>query len=144
MIDLTTIIDPTERSLDDADAIASDPKVPEELARQVVPGYCRAAIEAAAIEIVRGRRIGRGEAHTAVEKLLEMNAQTRPLLSLALFDTAGRGGEVGGKVAGWGVWAAEVLDTATHGAHKGAGLMPLNELVPNTRKFVRRLREVAR
>ena len=57
---------------------------------------------------------------------------------------AGRGGEVGGKVAGWGVWAAEVLDTATVGAHKGAGLVPLKELVPNTRKFCLRLREAAK
>jgi recombinational DNA repair ATPase RecF len=142
VVDVSTSVDPTERNLDDADAIASDPNVPGELARQVVPGYCRAAIEAAAIEIVRRRRIGRGELHAAVERLLETNAQTRPLLSLALFDTAGRAAEVGGKVAGWGMWASEVLDAAAHGAHKGAGLMPLDELVPNARKFCRRLREV--
>src|SRR5436190_17107936 len=46
-IDLMTGSDPTERNLEDAEAIASDREVPPELARQVVPGYCRAAIEAA-------------------------------------------------------------------------------------------------
>ena len=140
-VELVTSVDPTQRNLDDAEAIAMDRDVPPDLARQVVPGYCRAAIEAAAIEIVRRRRIARGETHADVEKLLESNGQTRLLLSLALFDTAVRGGEVGGKVAGWGMWASEVLDTATRGAHTGAGLVPLNELVPNTRKFCRRLRE---
>jgi hypothetical protein len=117
--------------------------VPEELARQVVPGYCRAAIEAASIEIVRRRRIKRGESHAAVEKLLQQNGQLKPLLALVLFDTAGKGGEVANKVAGWGYWASEVLDTANRGAHAGAGLMPLDELVMNTRKFCTRLREGA-
>jgi hypothetical protein len=118
--------------------------VPEELARQVVPGYCRAAIEAASIEIVRRRRIKRGESHAAVEKLLQQNGQLKPLLALVLFDTAGKGGEVANKVAGWGYWASEVLDTANRGAHAGAGLMPLDELVMNTRKFCARLREGAK
>jgi len=114
------------------------------VAKQVVPGYCRAAIEQAAIEIVRRRRIARGESHAAVERLLETNAQLRPLLALALFDNAGKGGDVGQKVAPWGMWATEVLDTVTRGAHQGAGLMPLDELVPNSRRFCSRLREVAR
>jgi hypothetical protein len=143
-VELTTTVDPTQQNLDDAEAIAMDSAVPEELARRVVPGYCRAAIEAAAIEIVRRRRIGRGESHRDIEKLLETNAATRSLLSLALFDTANRGAEVAGKVGGWGIWATEVLDTAIRGAHKGAGLMPLKELVPNARKFCLRIREGAR
>jgi len=143
-VDLMTSAGPMERNLDDADAIASDRDAPQDLARQVVPGYCRAAIEAAAIEIVRRRRIGRGEPHAGVEKLLETNDQVRPLLALALFDNAGKGGEVGGKIADWGMWASEVLATVTHGAHTGAGLTPLDELVPNTRRFCARLREVSR
>ncbi len=143
VVDLSTSVNPIERNLDDAEAITLASDVPDELARQIVPGYCRAALEAQAIELVRRRRIGRGESHADVEHLLEQNDQLKPLLALALFDNAGKGGEVGSKVAGWGLWASEVLDTATHGAHSGAGLMPLNELVPNTRKFCRRLRDVA-
>ena len=142
-VDLTTSVDPTERNLDDAEAIASERDIPPVLARQVVPGFCRAAIEAAGIEIVRRRRIRRGESHAAVEKLLEQNGQLKPLLALVLFDNAGKGGEVAAKVAGWGVWAAEVLDTSNRGAHAGAGLMPLEELVMNTRKFCKRLRDGA-
>jgi recombinational DNA repair ATPase RecF len=142
-IDLLPGADPAERNLDDAEAIASDRGVAPELAKQVVPGYCRAAIEATCIEIVRRRRIARGEPHAAVERLLETNAQLRPLLALALFDNAGKGAEVNQKVAPWGMWATEVLDSVIHGAHQGAGVIPLDELVANTRKFCRRVREVA-
>jgi recombinational DNA repair ATPase RecF len=142
-IDLLPGADPAERNLDDAEAIASDRGVAPELAKQVVPGYCRAAIEATCIEIVRRRRIARGEPHAAVERLLETNAQLRPLLALALFDNAGKGAEVNQKVAPGGMWATEVLDSVIHGAHQGAGVIPLDELVANTRKFCGRLREVA-
>jgi DNA repair exonuclease SbcCD ATPase subunit len=143
-VDLISGSDPAERNLDDAEAIASDKGVPDELARQVVPGYCRAAIEATCIEIVRRRRIRRGESHAQVERVLESNGQLKPLLSLVLFDTPQKGGEVTGQVNGWGYWASEVLDSANHGAHKGAGLMPLDELVMNTRKFCTRLHELNR
>src|SRR4029079_3098716 len=50
-VDLIPGAAPGERNLGDAEAIASDRQMPEELARQVVPGFCRAAIEAACIEI---------------------------------------------------------------------------------------------
>jgi hypothetical protein len=143
VVELSTSVDPTERNLDDAEAIAADSDVPPELARQVVPGFCRAAIEAAAIEIVRRRRIGRGESHRSVEQLLETNDQLRKLLALALFDNAGKHSEVDTKIGGWGLWASEVFATANRGAHSGAGLVPLDELVPNTRKFCRLLRERA-
>jgi recombinational DNA repair ATPase RecF len=143
-VELTTTVDPSERNLDDAEAIAADAAVPAEVARQVVPGYCRAAIEAAAIEIVRRRRIGRGEPHASVEELLETNAQLRPLLALALFDNAGKGAEVRQKVAPWGIWANEVLGEVTSGSHEGAGVMPLDALVTSSRRFCMKLREVAR
>src|SRR4029079_10334892 len=98
----------------------------------------------AGIETVHRRRIKRGDSHAAVEKLLQQNGQLKPLLALVLFDTAVKGGEVANKVAGWGYWASEVLDTANRGARAGAGLMPLNELVMNTRKFCAKLRDGAR
>ena len=91
VVDLTTVIDPTERNLDDAEAVADAKDVPDDVRGQVVPGFCRAAIEATCIEIVRRRRIGRGEAHVDVEHVLEENGQLRSLLSLALFDTAAKG-----------------------------------------------------
>jgi DNA repair exonuclease SbcCD ATPase subunit len=143
-VDLMTSVDPVERNLDDAEAISQDRGVPDDVSRSVVPGYCRAAIEATAIEIVRRRRIGRGEPHADVDALLERNAQTKLLLSLVFFDTASKGGEVGGKVAPWGIWATETLNAVVQGAHGKSGIMPLDELVPNTRKFCAKLRQAAK
>ena len=45
--------------------------VPEEVVVRVVPGFCRAAIEAACIEVIRRRRTGQGERHADVEVLLD-------------------------------------------------------------------------
>ena len=76
-----------------------------------------------------------------MEQLLESNDQLRKLLALALFDNAGKHNEVDTKIGGWGLWASEVFSMANRGAHTGSGLMPLDELVPNTRKFCRLLHE---
>ncbi len=144
VVDVTTTVDPTERNLDDADAVAADEHVPPDLARQVVPGYCRAAIEAAAIEIVRRRRIERGESHDAVEKLLETNdaAQTAPRPGALRQRRQGWGS--GRQGLGLGNLGFRGARLANQGAHGAGSLMALRELVTNTRKFCTRLREVAR
>ena len=62
--------DPVSRYIEDAMALAKTDDLPAEVARRVVPGLCREAIEAACMEAVRRRRIGRGEPHADVEDLL--------------------------------------------------------------------------
>jgi hypothetical protein len=64
------------------------------VAAQVVPGLCRLALEAACMEVVRRRRLGRGEPHGEVEAALRDAGRLRRLLALALFDDAGRDAEV--------------------------------------------------
>ncbi len=59
-----------------------------------MPGFCRSAIEAACMEVVRRRRLGRGEAHTEVEVLLAVPGTLTRIAALALFDDPGRGGDV--------------------------------------------------
>jgi len=61
VVELRAGLDPIARNLDDADAIARTPELPALVARQTVPGFCRAAIEAASIEVIRRRRIGAGK-----------------------------------------------------------------------------------
>jgi hypothetical protein len=65
-----------------------------EVASRVVPGFCRAAVEAACMEAVRRRRIGRGATHDAVEDLLAANAKMYPLIALAFFDDESRTNDV--------------------------------------------------
>ena len=62
--------DPVSRYIEDAMALAYTDDLPAEVARRVVPGLCREALEAACMEAIRRRRIGRGEPHAEVEALL--------------------------------------------------------------------------
>jgi recombinational DNA repair ATPase RecF len=134
VVELRESSDPVERNLDDANALVNTKSMPVELAQEVVPGYCRNAIEAAAIEVVRRRRIGRGESHAAVESLLE-NKKTRDLLSLAIWDNAARGGEVTKEVAKrWGDDLADALSIAVSGTHIGYR-GSLDVLVTDTRRL---------
>ena len=62
--------DPVSRYIEDAMALAYTDDLPAEVARRVIPGLCREALEAACMEAIRRRRIGRGEPHAEVEALL--------------------------------------------------------------------------
>jgi hypothetical protein len=132
VVELRRSIDPVRRNLDDARAMANTRGLPMEIAHDLVPAFCRSAIEAAAIEVVRRRRIGRGEAHAAVERLIEDAKTTNVLMSLALFDDPERGGEVNGSVSNrYGPASADALGTAIRGAH-GGFLGDLETLIRDT------------
>jgi hypothetical protein len=82
VVEVRQTADPVSTLLDDARAIALTDDLPEEVASRVVPGFCRAAVEAACMERVRRRRLLRGDTHEEVEELLAANANkyccTRP------------------------------------------------------------------
>jgi recombinational DNA repair ATPase RecF len=87
--------DPVQTALDDARAIARTASMTGDARCKVVPGYCRLALEAAAMTVVRRRRLGRGESHENLERLISgTRATLKPLLALALFDDADRHGDV--------------------------------------------------
>jgi recombinational DNA repair ATPase RecF len=141
-IDLRQSLDPVSRNLDDARAVAKTRTLPKEVAQEVVPAYCRSAIEAAAIDVVRRRRIGRGEAHMAVEKLINDSKTTNVLLALALWDDPSRGGEVMGSVSKrWGEDVADALGIAVRGAHAGYR-GDLEDLVRSTGRLCARISEL--
>ncbi len=87
---------PVSRYIGDAMALAQDKDLSPDVARRVIPGLCRLALEAACMEAVRRRRIGRGESHQAVEDLLSQAGKLTNLAALALFDDPERGGDVMG------------------------------------------------
>jgi len=99
--------DPVFRYIEDAMALARTEELPLDIGRRVVPGLCREAIEAACMEAVRRRRIGRGEPHGEVEDLLLGAQKLTNLAALALFDDVDRAADVmtrinkeGGRSAG--------------------------------------------
>jgi recombinational DNA repair ATPase RecF len=96
VVELRRALDPVGRYLEDALAVAGA-ELPSSAAAHVVPGLCRLALEAACMEVVRRRRLGRGEPHGEVERAL-MGAGLNELASLAVFDDAGRETEVEARV----------------------------------------------
>jgi predicted ATPase len=140
-VDLRLSLDPVARNLDDARALVRTRELPEVVAHQVVPSFCRAAIEAACIEVVRRRRIERGESHVSVESELDRAAKTTSKLALAIFDDANRGGDVAAKVQSWGEAAADAWGISTRGAHAGYR-GSLDEICEGTAILCRRLREI--
>jgi energy-coupling factor transporter ATP-binding protein EcfA2 len=102
VVELRRAHDPVGRYLEDAFAVASAADLPAPAAGRVVPGLCRLALEAASMELVRRRRLGRGEAYSEVERTLSDAGRLGPLLALALFDDVEREAEVLPRLEGEG------------------------------------------
>jgi recombinational DNA repair ATPase RecF len=94
VVELRRALDPVGRYLEDALTVAGTADLPKSAAARVVPGLGRLALEAACMEVVRRRRLGRGEPHAEVERALGDAGRLVRLLALALFDEAERSGDV--------------------------------------------------
>ena len=140
-VELRESSDPVRRHLDDAFALASTKELPPHIGSQVVPGFCRSAIEAACSAVIRRRRIGRGESHTRVEDALA-KAKLTERLALALWDDDRRAGEVGAHLQKWGDDYADAWGFANRGAHTGYR-GSLVDLVRNTERLCLRLKAIA-
>jgi recombinational DNA repair ATPase RecF len=90
VVELRRALDPVGRYIEDALAVASATDLPSSAAARVVPGLCRLALESACMEVVRRRRLRRGEPHREVERALSDTEGLGPLAALALFDDAQR------------------------------------------------------
>ena len=119
VVELRRALEPVGRYLEDALAVASTADLPSSAAARVVPGLCRLALEAACMEAVRRRRLGRGEAHAEVERALAGAGRLTRLAALALFDDVERGGDVLGRVnREAGPPLADAFRQCNEGAHE--------------------------
>jgi hypothetical protein len=122
--------------LDDAKALAMTSELPREVVARVIPGFCRAAIEAACMEKIRCRRLMRGELHDDVEELLAANAKPYPLMALALFDDERKTADVLSRLKKLGKWSADVFQAVKAGAHvQHEG--DFGDLIEDTEKLAR-------
>jgi recombinational DNA repair ATPase RecF len=100
IVEVRRTLDPVGRYLEDALAVAATAGLPSSAAAlassaaHVVPGLCRLALEAVCMEVVRRRRLTRGDTHADVERTLSEAEHLTRLASLALYDDAERGREV--------------------------------------------------
>ena len=114
-----TTDDPVSQFLSDARALQHTDDLPPGAAARAVPLFCRLAMEAACAEVVRRRRIGRGEPHADTDKVLNDARTLMHKLALALFDDSGRTGEVLARInRADRAWADAVTwaNRGTHGA----------------------------
>jgi recombinational DNA repair ATPase RecF len=117
VVELRRALDPVGRHLEDAFTVASTANLPAAAATRVVPGLCRLALEAACVEVLRRRRLSRGESHAEIERALRGADLTR-LATLAVFDDEGRAGDVLTRLAAEaGPAAADTLQECQDGTH---------------------------
>ena len=119
VLELREELDPVARNLADARALALTKELPRKAAERVIPGFCRAAIEAACMEVVRRRRLGRGDKYSEVEDILAGEGLTM-LAALALFDDDSKGGEVLARInRSFGAPAGDAFKICNRGSHVG-------------------------
>jgi recombinational DNA repair ATPase RecF len=90
VVELRRALDPVGRYLEDAFTVASTGDLPSSAAARVVPGLCCLALEAACMEVVRRRRLTRGDTHVEVERTLSEAGRLPRLAALAVFDDVER------------------------------------------------------
>jgi predicted ATPase len=139
IVELRKNLDPVDRYLDDAGALASTQELAEEVRRPVVAGFCRAAIEAACHERIRRERIGRGESHTSVEDLIGTAQTLTQTVALALTGDIRQGGSVLPALNRIGRWAADVFKACQDNVH-GAAIGSLRWMVDSTLRLTKELR----
>ena len=91
VVEVRTSLDPVQGHIEDALALVHTTEMPVAVLRRLVPGFCRSALEAAFITVVRRRRLAAGRPHGDVEEELKGAGKLTPLAALALFDDRERG-----------------------------------------------------
>jgi len=139
---ITKVLDPVERHLHDARKVAVDKELPDPVKARVVPTLCRQALEATCVEIVRRRRLSRGDRHEEVEKVIAAATKLNKSFALAMFDAMDEGGAVLPKLNEWGWQMAQTYQACNKGAH-GAHVGDPKLLVSDTRALIAKLGTLA-
>jgi hypothetical protein len=140
VVRLRPALDPVRRHLDDAMMLASTEDLPPEVAGQVVPAFCRLAIESACTDVARRRLLGRGVRHDEVERRLLASRTLSRRAALALFEDAERAGDVLRYLHNhFGAWAADTFKATNKGAHAGID-GDLHGLINQTHRLTNGLR----
>jgi hypothetical protein len=120
VVDLRYSEDPVSRYFDDARALMKTDGLPQDLRGELVAGCCRSAVEAASHATIRRTRLGRGERHVEVEQLISAARKTHDVVTLAVLDDAGKGGDLLRTVrAALGGSGVDALQNCKEGAHHG-------------------------
>lgn len=135
--------DPVKRYCNDAWAVAKSTELDAKVASNIVGVFYRSAIEAACTEVITRRRLTRGESHDELDQILASAEKLSPLMALALFDDASKGGEVLGRLnKGIGAWAADTYKRVQEATHQGVAASALEDLVRSTERLARGIEQM--
>jgi ABC-type Mn2+/Zn2+ transport system ATPase subunit len=138
VVEVRTALTPVRAHIEDALALVHTTELPRDILSRVVPGFCRAALEASFMQVVRRRRLAAGRQHGEVEEELSTALKFTPLASLALFDDKDRGGDVMKRLNQFGSWAGDVFRQCKEGAHRGTSA-DLKILIRDAEKLTERV-----
>lgn len=142
IVEVSDSHDPVTQYFRDAWAVNQDRHLQHQIAKRVIPGFCREGLEAACVEVVRRRRLGRGESHTEVEQALEAAKRLTQKAALALFDDVSKGGDVSHRIRlKWGGNFNDAFWDASAGTHRGYG-GSLQQLISDCQALAARLRSL--
>ena len=142
VVEVTDSLDPVTQYFRDAWAVIQDRHLPDEMARRVIPGFCREGLEAACVETVRRRRLDRGESHAKVEHALAVAQRLTLKAALALFDDVSRGGDVSRGIRHkWGANFEDAFRDANRGTHRAHG-GDLPQLISDCQALAARFRSL--
>lgn len=134
------VLGPVEQYLEDAWAVAMEDRVGAGVSHQVVPGFCRQALEAACVERIRREKIGQGIPHSEVEREIDRANTLMKRAALALLGDADQAGQVYKTVARrWGEPMVQVLRVCNRGSHVGYS-GDLHGLINAARSLAARIR----
>jgi hypothetical protein len=142
VVEVRTEADPVTRAIADARTLAFTEELPLEIARRTVPGFCRLAIEATCWEVVRKRRLLRGDSFVKVEASIAEAKTLTQLASLALYDEKDRGADVLPRInRDFGPEQGDAFKASNTGPHEGyAG--DLKALTQRTSSLTAQLRKL--
>lgn len=143
-VSATACDDAVTRYLHDAKVVAdSMNQLGTKLVRRCVPGHCRGAIEAACLETIRRRRLGRGDPHAQVRSDIESSRTLTQIMALALFDDREAGSKVMAEVnRKINSAAGDAVRSCKEGVHGNFDGDPF-ALINATRKITEHVRRLA-
>ena len=91
VVEVRTALDPVRAHIEDALALVHTTELPKEVLRSLVPGFCRSALEASFISVVRRRRLAAGRLHGEVEEELKECRQAHAARGAGVVRRQGQG-----------------------------------------------------
>lgn len=142
-VETRVALDPVGQLIDDAKALAKTEDLPEAAARRVVPGFLRAALEAACNDAIRRRDLAAGMPHAKVEeRIVDADVLTKRLALLLHGDASKHTSILADVERRFGRSKTEVVRRVNKGSHEGDG-GDLWGLVLNTEALARELAATA-